>query len=133
MLENRHGSGRLFSGSGSSRAFRLFNSGSKKNFGLESGSKLGANENNLTLFVELKPDAVVIDLDLGAGPNGIDLANKLRNLNDSIGIVLLTAFLNPTQLPMQIAKLPPKSRYLIKHSVSEIQVLLDEINLALIK
>ena len=30
----------------------------------------------MMLFKELKPDAVVLDLDLGAGPNGIDLAKE---------------------------------------------------------
>ena len=84
----------------------------------------------LTFAKKHRPQAAVIDYNLGKGPNGIDLANGLRKFVPSIGIVLLTAFLNPTQLPTQIAKLPKGSKYLIKHSVSEIGVLIKEIEAA---
>ncbi len=84
----------------------------------------------LTFAKKHRPQAAVIDYNLGKGPNGIDLANGLRKFDPSIGIVLLTSFLNPTQLPTQIAKLPKGSKYLIKHSVSEIGVLIKEIEAA---
>ena len=78
-----------------------------------------------------RPEVAVIDYNLGPGPNGIDLAKSLRGVDPKIGIVLLTAFLNPTQLPTQISKLPNGSRYLIKHSVSDIGVLIREIEASL--
>jgi len=78
-----------------------------------------------------KPQAAVIDYNLGAGPNGIDAANGLRKIDRNIGIVLMTAFLNPTQLPTLLTKLPRGSKYLIKHSVSEISVLVREIEAAI--
>lgn len=84
----------------------------------------------LTFAKKHRPNVAVVDYNLGKGPNGIDLANGLRKFDPSIGIVLLTAFLNPTQLPTQIAKLPKGSKYLIKHSVSEISVLIKEIEAA---
>jgi DNA-binding NarL/FixJ family response regulator len=74
-----------------------------------------------------RPDIAVLDYNLGRGPNGIDLANQLRKIQPSIGIVLLTAFLNPSELDAKIALLPPGSRYLVKHSVSNIKVLVNEI------
>ena len=74
-----------------------------------------------------KLDAAVIDYNLGSGPNGIDVANALRELQPSIGIVLLTAFLNPRQLEAKISKLPVGSKYLIKHTVTDIGVLVREI------
>ena len=77
------------------------------------------------------PQAAVIDYNLGAGPNGIDAANGLRKIDRNIGIVLMTAFLNPTQLPTLLTKLPRGSKYLIKHSVSEISVLVREIEAAI--
>ena len=77
------------------------------------------------------PDIAVLDYNLGPGPNGIDLANQLKRIHPGISIVLLTAFLDPTQLKERIAQLPPGSRYLIKHNVSDIQVLIDEIQLAI--
>ena len=74
-----------------------------------------------------RPDVAVLDYNLGKGPNGIDLANQLRKMQPEIGIVLLTAFLNPAELDSKISQLPAGSRYLVKHSVSDIQVLIKEI------
>ena len=74
-----------------------------------------------------RPDVAVLDYNLGKGPNGIDLANQLRKMQPEIGIVLLTAFLNPAELDSKISQLPAGSRYLVKHSVSDIQVLINEI------
>jgi CheY-like chemotaxis protein len=74
-----------------------------------------------------RPDVAVLDYNLGKGPNGIDLAIQLRRMQPEIGIVLLTAFLNPAELDAKLSQLPPGSRYLLKHSVGNIQVLIDEI------
>ncbi len=74
-----------------------------------------------------RPDVAVLDYNLGKGPNGIDLANQLRRMQPEIGIVLLTAFLNPAELDTKISQLPDGSRYLVKHSVSNIKVLVKEI------
>jgi CheY-like chemotaxis protein len=74
-----------------------------------------------------RPDVAVLDYNLGKGPNGIDLANQLRKMQPEIGIVLLTAFLNPAELDSKISQVPAGSRYLVKHSVSDIKVLVNEI------
>jgi CheY-like chemotaxis protein len=74
-----------------------------------------------------RPDVAVLDYNLGKGPNGIDLANQLRRMQPEIGIVLLTAFLDPAELDKKISQLPAGSRYLVKHSVSNIEVLTKEI------
>ena len=79
-----------------------------------------------------RPEVAVLDYNLGKGPNGIDLANQLRRIQPDIAIVLLTAFLDPAQLDKRIAELPEGSRYLIKHSVTRIDVLIEEINQALL-
>ena len=68
-----------------------------------------------------RPEVAVLDYNLGKGPNGIDLAKKIRQSNPGIGIVLLTAFLNPTQIEEKILQLPPGSKYLVKHSVTKIE------------
>jgi len=77
----------------------------------------------MKLADELKPDAVILDLDLGAGPNGIDLAIGLRRKNPRIGIVLLTTFEDPRLLNAKIPNVPIGSEYLIKRQVGEIQTL----------
>ena len=79
-----------------------------------------------------RPEVAVLDYNLGKGPNGIDLANQLRRIQPDIAIVLLTAFLDPSQLDKRIAELPEGSRYLIKHSVTKIDLLIEEINQALL-
>lgn len=78
-----------------------------------------------------RPDVAVLDYNLGKGPNGIDLANQLRRMQPTIAIVLLTAFLDPSQLEKRVAELPPGSRYLIKHNVTKIEVLVKEIKKAI--
>jgi DNA-binding NarL/FixJ family response regulator len=78
-----------------------------------------------------RPEVAVLDYNLGKGPNGIDLANQLRRIQPDIAIVLLTAFLDPAQLDKRVAELPAGSRYLIKHSVTNIDVLINEIKEAL--
>ena len=78
-----------------------------------------------------RPEVAVLDYNLGKGPNGIDLANQLRRIQPTIAIVLLTAFLDPAHLDKRVAELPKGSRYLIKHNVTKIDVLVDEIKEAL--
>ncbi len=73
------------------------------------------------------PDIAVLDYNLGVGPNGIDLANSLRKFLPEIGIVLLTAFLDPVHLREKMSMLPQGSRYLIKYDVTRIEVLIEEI------
>jgi len=74
-----------------------------------------------------RPSAAVVDLDLGRGPNGIDLAIGLRNILPNIGIVLLTGFTDPRLLDTRVAKLPVGSQYLVKQQLHEIEVLFQKI------
>lgn len=43
-------------------------------------------------FKKHSPDAVVLDLDLGDGPNGYELAIVMRQINPNLGIVLYSSF-----------------------------------------
>lgn len=96
--------------------------------GLDIVHDAGTVKGGLESAKSLRPDVAVLDYNLGKGPNGIDLANQLRKFQPSIGIVLLTAFLNPAELDTKISQLPQGSRYLVKHSVNKIEVLVKEIN-----
>ncbi|CAB4827836.1 unannotated protein [freshwater metagenome] len=95
--------------------------------GLDIVHDAGTVKGGLEAAKSLRPDVAVLDYNLGKGPNGIDLANQLRKFQPSIGIVLLTAFLNPAELDTKISQLPQGSRYLVKHSVNKIEVLVKEI------
>lgn len=98
------------------------------------GVKVAFDVNNVKEAIEWArvnhPDVAVLDYNLGAGPNGIDLANSLRKSLPEIGIVLLTAFLDPAHLREKISLLPKGSRYLIKHDVTIIDMLIEEIKLS---
>ncbi|MEN9736278.1 MAG: hypothetical protein RL129_988 [Actinomycetota bacterium] len=74
-----------------------------------------------------RPDAAIVDLDLGRGPNGIDLAIGLRNVVPEIGIVLLTGFIDPRLLNPEIGKLPRGSKYLVKQRLSDVEVLYETV------
>ena len=62
-------------------------------------------------------DCAVIDMNLGMGPSGLDLAHKLREHDQSIGIVLLTTFKDPRLLTGDRRPFPPGTFYLVKDDV----------------
>lgn len=64
-------------------------------------------------------EAVVLDLDLGAGPTGIDLAHLLKRTKANLGITILTSFQDP-RLHRQAAKLPSGAMYVVKQSILQI-------------
>ena len=73
--------------------------------------------------IDLKPDLAILDLHLGKGPTGIDLAVALRSQQPKIGILMLTSFEDPRLLNPNLPKLPFGGVYLTKKSVGEIQTL----------
>jgi two-component system, NarL family, nitrate/nitrite response regulator NarL len=79
----------------------------------------------------LKPDLAILDLHLGKGPTGIDLAVALRRELPKIGILMLTSYEDPRLLNPNLPKLPFGGVYLTKKSVGEITVLNDAIATAL--
>lgn len=69
------------------------------------------------------PDVAVLDLDLGEGPTGIDLAHRLRELLPSIGIVVLSTYAEPRLMGQNQAPLPVDAIYVVKRTVTDPQVL----------
>lgn len=59
-------------------------------------------------------DCAVIDLHLGQGPSGIDVAHGLREQDPDLGIVLLTSFADPRLLSGDQRPLPPGTVYVVK-------------------
>ena len=85
----------------------------------------------MKLSDELKPHVTILDLNLGAGPSGIDLALGLRRRRPSIGIVLLTTFEDPRLLGPNLPTPPNGTVYLVKKNVGEISVLYNAIQKSL--
>ena len=76
----------------------------------------------ITLAAKQTINVALLDLHLGKGPNGIDLAQQLRKQNPGVGIVFLTSFDDP-RLLIAGSTLPAGAIYLIKKQVSDIQLL----------
>jgi DNA-binding NarL/FixJ family response regulator len=65
-------------------------------------------------------DVLLVDLDLGPGPTGMDLVNLVRKSYPNIGVVFLTSFEHPRLKNRSHSVLPRASRYLVKQSVLDV-------------
>ncbi len=79
----------------------------------------------------IRPDIAILDLNLGSGPTGIDLAIALRGVLPRIGIVLLTSYEDPRLHRPNLPQLPAGSIYMKKGDVSKVEVLIKAVNKAL--
>jgi DNA-binding NarL/FixJ family response regulator len=70
-----------------------------------------------------EPTVAVLDLDLGIGPTGLDLAHALRSRSPQIGLVLLTHYRDPRLLTTDIPRWPIGMRYLTKSDVDDLALL----------
>lgn len=72
---------------------------------------------------EHAPDVAIVDLDLGEGPTGIDLAHRLRTIRPTIGVVVLSTYVEPRLMGYNQPPLPEGSVYLVKRTVVDPDVL----------
>ena len=91
-----------------------------RSLGLNVVAESGSSREALVLGRTHQPSAALIDLDLGKGPTGIDLAIALRQIKRDIGIVFLTSYDDPRFLRPNLPPLPDGSQCLVKKSVREI-------------
>lgn len=75
------------------------------------------------------PAVAVLDLDLGEGPTGIDLAHGLRRLIPGLAIVMLTSYSDPLHAGIG-RDLPPGVPYVVKSEASTTQAIAAAIKLA---
>lgn len=73
------------------------------------------------------PGVALLDLDLGEGPTGIDLAHAIRRHLPSVGVVFLSTYADPRLLG-SVPVLPPDSLYLTKQEVADTSVLADALD-----
>lgn len=73
-------------------------------------------------------DVAILDLDLGPGPTGIDLAHLLRRNNPNLGLIFLTSYSDPRLLTSTDIELPIGARYLMKSKLSELGSLITLID-----
>lgn len=82
----------------------------------------------MRLFREINPDTVLIDIELGSGPNGIDLARAFRKIKEVVGIVFLTSIIDPRLIDLKGAEIPAGSIYLSKSLVSGLSEIADSLH-----
>ena len=70
-------------------------------------------------------DLALLDLDLGPGPSGIDVAHALRGIHPALGIVMLTSYSDPRVKDPAERRLPRGTRYIVKSSVADVTALRD--------
>jgi DNA-binding NarL/FixJ family response regulator len=83
----------------------------------------GSASDGVRAFRALDPDGVVIDIDLGPGPNGFDLAERFLSAETGVAVVFLTNLPDPRFAGRKPGRLPPGIAYLRKGAVHEIDVL----------
>lgn len=83
--------------------------------------------------MELKPEIAILDLHIGKGPTGLDVASALRRFQPDIGILILTSFEDPKLLNPNLPRLPDGGVYVTKNSIAKLDVLMDAIDKAVSK
>ena len=78
----------------------------------------------------LQPNLIVVDLHLGIGPTGLDIATEVRRSAPKMGVVFLSSYEDPRVLNPNLPALPFGSVYLNKRKVNDINVLMGAINSA---
>lgn len=76
----------------------------------------------------VKPEVAMLDLHLGKGATGLDVAKELRRVNPRIGIVMLTSFEDPRLLGPSLPPVPKGTVYLTKKSVQNLTLLKAAVN-----
>jgi DNA-binding NarL/FixJ family response regulator len=71
---------------------------------------------------DVDPDAAILDIELGPGPNGFDLADALLARMPHLAIVFLTQVAGP-DLIHRTASIPTQAAYLVKRDLSDAQVI----------
>jgi DNA-binding NarL/FixJ family response regulator len=98
--------------------------------GVEVAFDTGTAARALDLATSVVPDVALIDLHLGKGPTGIDVAHALRRMHPLMGVVFLTSFDDPRLLSPSLPNLPGGSQYLTKQSISNMEHLLTAMRAA---
>ncbi len=73
------------------------------------------------------PDVALVDVVLGDGPSGLDLAHVLHTRFPGIGILMLSRHPDPSTAGFGPAELPPGAGFLRKSSITDVEALLSVI------
>jgi DNA-binding NarL/FixJ family response regulator len=68
----------------------------------------------ITLVKTFSPELIITDLDLGPGPTGIDLINKIDKEFPEIKLAVLSAHTSPNLVDIRFKGLPSRVQYIVK-------------------
>lgn len=77
------------------------------------------------------PDVAVVDLNLGDGPNGVDIAHYINRRMPEVAVLLLTKYAAPELMGYDLSGLPDSVGFLEKAQVSNADVLVAAIEAVL--
>lgn len=80
---------------------------------------------------DFDPDAALIDLNLGAGPNGVDLAHILHHQSPGVALLLLTKLPDLRAAGYTESDLPPTCGFIRKEAVTDADLLVQAVESAL--
>jgi DNA-binding NarL/FixJ family response regulator len=83
------------------------------------------------LFESIDPDAVVLDIELGSGANGLDLGAEMMEKSPGIGVVFLTELAHPRISKPEWTDLPPGAGFLTKSKLTSLADLIDALEAVL--
>lgn len=99
--------------------------------GVDVVADTGSVATALRLTEEHRIDAALLDLDLGPGPSGLDLARELRERDPLIGLVLLTTYRDPRLKDPAAGSLPRGLVYLSKREGTDASAVLGALRAAM--
>ena len=76
------------------------------------------------------PDVVIVDIDLGEGPSGIDFIQMLKKTQPDIAAILLSKHADTKSAGINESQVPEGVAYLRKSMIHNTQILVDTINSA---
>lgn len=82
-------------------------------------------------LIRFDPDAVLVDIDLGEGPNGIEFVQFVHKSNPEIAPILLSRFGDTVSAGAKDARIPEGVAYLRKSVIQSTQALVDAIREAM--
>lgn len=88
---------------------------------LENGSRA------IELLRQENIEVAIVDLDLGAGPSGIDICTSLRTVKQDIGLLLLTSYQDPRVFDPAGPALPKGCRFISKSELNDFKLLVESV------
>jgi DNA-binding NarL/FixJ family response regulator len=80
---------------------------------------------------KVNPDAVLLDIDLGQGANGLDVGEALLAQSPDIAVVYLTVLSDPRLAGGSVRKINPRAAYLNKKHVASVDAVVQALEAVL--